>query len=58
MYAIAGEPDRALQNLERAVQLGFAQREWVDNDVDWNSIRDDPRFHEIRNRIGPTSSGE
>ena len=47
MYSVAGEKDRALANLERAVQLGFAQREWVDNDGDWDSVRDDPRFEKI-----------
>ncbi len=55
MYAVAGEKDRALANLERAIQLGFAQREWVDNDVDWDSLRDDPRFAKIRDQIGPSA---
>ena len=53
MYAMAGEKNRALENLERAVQLGFAQREWVDNDPDWDAVRDDPRFQKIRDQIGP-----
>ncbi|HLF10260.1 MAG TPA: hypothetical protein VJA26_03525 [Gammaproteobacteria bacterium] len=55
MYAVAGEKDRALANLERAVQLGFAQREWVDNDSDWDSVRDDPRFEKIRGQVGPSA---
>ncbi len=53
MYAVAGEKERAIANLKRAVEQGFAQREWVDNDSDWDSVRDDPRFEEIRARIGP-----
>ncbi len=53
MYAIAGERDRAIEHLERAVQLGFAQREWVDNDGDWDAVRDDPRFEQILAQIGP-----
>ena len=51
MYALAGEKDRALTNLERAVQLGFAQREWIENDTDWDSVRDDPRFDKIRAQV-------
>ena len=55
VYAMAGEKDRALANLERAVQLGFAEREWVENDTDWDSVRDDPRFARIRDMIGPAT---
>jgi adenylate cyclase len=51
VYALAGEKDRALANLERAVQHGFAERGWVDNDADWDSVRDDPRFEKIRAQI-------
>jgi adenylate cyclase len=54
MYALAGEKNRALEYLERAVQLGFAQVEWVDNDSDWDSVRDDLRFQKIRGLIGPS----
>jgi serine/threonine protein kinase/Flp pilus assembly protein TadD len=54
VYAIAGERDRAIEHLERAVQLGFAQREWVDNDNDWDAVRDDPRFEQILAQIGPS----
>ena len=52
-YAIAGEKDRALANLARAVELGFAQREWIQNDPDWDSVRDDPRFVTILSQVGP-----
>jgi TolB-like protein/Flp pilus assembly protein TadD len=53
VYAMAGEKDHAIANLERAVQNGFAERGWVDNDADWDSVRDDPRFEKILARIKP-----
>jgi serine/threonine protein kinase/Flp pilus assembly protein TadD len=53
VYAMAGDKDRALVNLERAVQNGFAERGWVDNDTDWDSVRDDPRFEKILAQIKP-----
>ncbi|MEO8192731.1 MAG: protein kinase [Gemmatimonadales bacterium] len=55
LYSIAGEKERAIANLDRAVQLGFAQREWIENDGDWDPIRDDPRFPQILARMGPAS---
>ncbi len=39
-----GDVDEALDNLERAVQLGFGYREWIANDSDWLQLRDHPRF--------------
>lgn len=48
---MAGEKDRALANLERALQNGFAERGWIDNDTDWDSVRDDPRFEKILAQI-------
>ena len=54
MYAVAGEKDRALSNLQRAVELGFAQREWIENDSDWDSVRDDPRFARILEQLQPS----
>ena len=44
-YAHAGEGDRALDLLERRMQqTGTIYRDWVENDPDYESLRDDPRF--------------
>lgn len=43
--------DEALELLARAVDLGWAHREWLDNDPDWDAFREDPRFHDILAKI-------
>jgi tetratricopeptide (TPR) repeat protein len=47
MYAIGGDSDEALDYLERSARNGFAHREWVETDSDFESIRHLPRFKEI-----------
>jgi serine/threonine protein kinase/regulator of sirC expression with transglutaminase-like and TPR domain len=51
LYAQAGDKDRAIENFARAVQHGFASPEWIDSDPDWDSVRGDPRFQEVRRRM-------
>ena len=46
-YALAGSSEQALDHLERAIQNGFGQPEWVENDSDWDSVRDEPRFQAL-----------
>jgi len=48
VYALGGEKDKAIACLEHAVQAGFAHRDWVENDPDLDSLRDDPRFQSLR----------
>lgn len=44
-YAHAGEADQALDLLERRLrQTGTIYREWMENDPDFDCLRDDPRF--------------
>jgi serine/threonine protein kinase/Flp pilus assembly protein TadD len=57
LYTNAGEMERGLEHLDQAVRRGFAQREWIENDPDWDLVHDDPRFQEILNRMGPPVSG-
>jgi tetratricopeptide (TPR) repeat protein len=47
-WALAGEPDRALQDLERGFATGFINdRSSVAADPDFASIRQDPRFRKL-----------
>lgn len=39
VYALAGSTDEALDHLDKAIQNGFGQREWVENDSDWDAVR-------------------
>ena len=41
----------ALDYFERAVNSGYASREWIENDSDFDQIRDNPRFKEILERL-------
>lgn len=44
LYALAGESDRAMELLERAVLPGMANRVWLEHDSDLDSLREIPRF--------------
>ena len=47
LYALMGERDRALELLETTVGNGFGQREWMENDPDFASLHDEPRFKSL-----------
>ena len=49
-YAAAGDVDRALDIFERRFELGDAYLDWIDNDSDFDSIRDHPRFRKMIGR--------
>ena len=52
-YAVAGEVDRALELLDRAVGTGRGYRSWIENDSDLDAIRAHPWFKEILARLPP-----
>ena len=43
-YTGMGEPERAIDLLEKAVKLGWGDRAWMENDSDLVSLRDNERF--------------
>jgi ketosteroid isomerase-like protein len=43
-YALAGNPDKALENVERAIGAGARRREQFETDPDLASLRELPRF--------------
>ncbi len=47
VYAILGMADQALDELEQALQGGFGNKKWIENDPDFASLRDHPRFREL-----------
>jgi TolB-like protein/Flp pilus assembly protein TadD len=50
-YSILGDVDDALALLDRAVQHGRGNLEWIEQDPDFDNLRSDPRFDAIVNRI-------
>jgi tetratricopeptide (TPR) repeat protein len=51
-YALAGDKDKALELLDRAVAGGFTDRAGLAADPDLADVRDDPRFAEILKKLG------
>jgi hypothetical protein len=51
-YALLGEKDAAFKWLSRAVKLGNENRPHYERDRSLDSLRDDPRFGELMDKIG------
>jgi serine/threonine protein kinase/Tfp pilus assembly protein PilF len=47
MYALLGNHNEALDCLEKAVDKGYGQKDWVEHDSDMDSLREMPRFQRI-----------
>jgi non-specific serine/threonine protein kinase len=47
MYALAGMKEEALDCLGRTIGRGIGKRDWIENDPDYDCLRDDPRFQEM-----------
>ena len=50
-YASLGEKDLAFKWLERAVKLGNENKPWYENNKCLNSLRSDPRFDDLMEKI-------
>ena len=55
LYAVAGNRGLALDHLERAMEVGMRNRDWLMTDPDLSSIRDDPRFVALLTGVNPAS---
>ena len=53
IHALAGRPDRALDELDRAAALGFRDGDALRQDADFASLRDRPRFRDLLARLKP-----
>ena len=51
VHALAGSTAEALDHLDKAIQNGFGQREWVENDSDWDAVRHEPRFQAVLRKL-------
>jgi adenylate cyclase len=51
IYAVGGLTAEALDHLDKAIQNGFGQREWLENDSSLDSIRDEPRFQALLRKL-------
>lgn len=46
-FAVLGLPDRAIATFKRAIDAGFGNRQWIEEDPDFDGIRGDERFQAI-----------
>jgi serine/threonine protein kinase/Tfp pilus assembly protein PilF len=51
LNAVGGKPEQALDLLEHAVQNGFGHKEWIEHDPDLASLRTNPRYQALLNRL-------
>lgn len=51
-YALLKQPDLALVTLRKAVELGYRDFRYMEEDHDLDSIRKDPRFRQIIREYG------
>jgi len=47
LQAKLGHTDRAIALLDRVSALGWGQRDWLERDPDYESLRGDPRFEKL-----------
>jgi adenylate cyclase len=47
LYAQLGDRDRALDLIETTIRNGFGHKEWIENDPDLASLRNEPRFKSL-----------
>lgn len=50
-YAVTGSPDEAFDALSRAVELGYRDGLWMKHDEDLKTLRGDPRFQSLIERL-------
>lgn len=51
VYALLGQTEQAVDCLESAVDQGMGERHWFENDPDLASLRDNPRFKALLERM-------
>jgi serine/threonine protein kinase/Flp pilus assembly protein TadD len=51
MYAIQGQLEQAMDCLEKAVRCGFAHKAWIENDSDFNSLHEHPRYQALLKKL-------
>jgi serine/threonine protein kinase/tetratricopeptide (TPR) repeat protein len=50
-FSLAGEHDKALQWLEKGVELRMPFVLWLRQDLTWKALRSDPRFQKLADRV-------
>ena len=51
VYSLLGKIDQALEYFEKTIDSGYASKEWIKADSDFDPIRNHPRFKVILNKM-------
>ena len=51
LFAKNGDKDKALDLLEKVFGKGFGKKDWIQNDPDYDSLRNEPRFQALLARL-------
>jgi tetratricopeptide (TPR) repeat protein len=57
-YALTGNRDQAFDALNKAIDLGYCDYDWMKTDADLNCLRNDPRFESLLNWLYTTCTEE
>jgi len=55
VFAQLGLRERAIEVFGQAIEEGFGNRQWIEEDPDFDTIRDDPRFRAALRRLADRS---
>lgn len=50
-WSLVNNKKKAIENLEKAVEAGFLEEEWLMSDSDFENIRDEEEFHQIVEKV-------
>jgi Flp pilus assembly protein TadD len=50
-HALSKHKDRAFESLEKAIDLGYRDAEWMEQDPDLKSLKQDKHFRELIKRL-------
>jgi non-specific serine/threonine protein kinase len=51
LFSNMGKTEEAIDYLEKAVEKGYAMKEWIENDSDFDPIRNHPRFQALMEKF-------
>jgi serine/threonine protein kinase/Flp pilus assembly protein TadD len=58
LFSLAGDYERALDLLNRAIDLGWSRPEWLRQDPDFAALRENPRFQRLLSRLEGPNEGK
>ena len=51
LFALDGNKEKAISLLEVAVDKAWGNKEWIEQDSDYDSLRDEPQFKKLMKKL-------